>query len=294
MKFLKGGLILLNICSLSLALDGSTQSITDKDTLEQLSELQSYLTDDQLLPPKKGLKTVVVQYYSSENELSGIMMCSVVQDGFSLIITGYDGKITLRIKCYFGLNEEEIPMTKYVLTGVDVFSHYGLYSDTTAEIDSSVVVDGDLQVSANSKVGGDLQVDGTITKKVGSSYVEIPTKTIYQHLIVLSGTTTKVVLKLLCNVETRMTTMSDVIALINELYNDHGHSGSYPMTIDCNGYFVGNNSTKTIVQLIFDGAICSYEVLADDFTSESIDDASTVFDTIGQISTVDDTVYRLN
>lgn len=288
MKFLKGGLILLNICSLSLALDGSTQSITDKDTLEQLSELQSYLTDDQSLPPKKGLKTVVIQYYSGDNELSGIMMCGVIQDGFSLIITGYDGKITLRIECYFGLNEEEIPMTKYVLTGVDVFSYHGIYADYPVEIDSNLKVGDDLTVNGN------LHVNGTITKKVGSSYVEIPTKTIYQHLIVLSGTTTKVVLKLLCNVETRISSVNDVIALINELYHDQGHSGSYPMTIDCNGYFVANNSTKTIVQLIFDGAICSYEILADDFTSESVDDASTVFDTLGQISTVTDTVYRLN
>ena len=288
MKFLKGGLILLNICSLSLALDGSAQSITDKETLEQLSELQSYLTDDQSLPPKKGLKTVVVQYYSGDNELSGIMTCSVIQDGFSLIITGCDGKITLRIECYFGLNEEEIPMTKYVLTGVDVFSYHGIYADYTVEIDSNLKVDDDLTLN------GDLKVDGTITKKVGSSYVEIPTKNIYQHLIVLKGTNALVVLKLICNEEHPMTSKTDVISLINEIFSDQDYSSSKPMTIDCNGWFITSNYTVSIIQLSFNGLLCTYETVKEGFGTETVVDTTTIFDKLGQIDTVTDTVYRLN
>lgn len=276
MQVLKGGIILLNLCAMSLALDGTSQNITNKDVLEQLSELQMYINGDTSKSPKVGYKPVLVQYRSNTEGFSGIILCSLISEATDIQIIGCDGRITIEINCSFAQNEEEIPMTPFVLNSATVTSSLGVSS-----LGNVVAVN-------------DIITDGTIYKKIGSSYVEIPTKTIYQHLIVLSGTTSKVVIKLLCNVETRMTTMSDVIALINELYNDQGHSGSYPMTIDCNGYFVGNNSTKTIVQLIFDGAICSYEVLADDFTSESIDDASTVFDTLGQISTVDDTVYRLN
>lgn len=288
MKVLKGGIILLNLCALSLELDNSTQVITDKETLEQLSELQMYINSDTTKKPIIGYKPVAVQYYSTPNGFSGIMLCTLISEGTDIVIIGYDGRITLRILCLFNYNEEEIPLTPYVLGSAEIQSSLGIKSDDEALFNSAVSMSDDLTVD------GDLQVDGTITKKVGSSYVEIPTKTIYQHLIVLSGTTTKIVLKLICNVETRMTTMSDVIALINELFNDQGHSGSYPMTIDCNGYFVVSNSTKTIVQLIFDGAICTYEILGDDFVSDSIDDELTVFDTIGQIDTVDDTVYRLN
>lgn len=134
----------------------------------------------------------------------------------------------------------------------------------------------------------------TISKKVGSSYVEIPSKTIYQHLIVLKGTNTLVILKILCNEEQRMSSMNDVIALVNNIFNAQGHSDSYPMTIDCNGIFVNNTASLSIVQLVFDGSLCSYEVVDDGFILDSFDDDATAFDLLGQISTVTDTVYRLN
>lgn len=276
MQVLKGGIILLNLSVMSLALDRTTQEITDKDILEQLSELQMYINEDTTKKPIVGYKPVAVQYYSEEGGFSGTMLCTLISEGTDITIFGYDGKITLRIICSFSQNQEEIPLTPYVLVSTEVKSSLGVYSEDTA------------------KIGGDLLVDGSILKNVGSNYVPIPTKEIYQHLIVLSGTTSRVVLKLLCNQQQPMTSKPDVISLINEIFSEQGYSSSKPMTIDCNGFFVANNSTKTIVQLIFNGTKCTYEILGDDFVSDSVVDTTTTFDALGQIDTVTDTVYRLN
>lgn len=282
MKVLKGGIILLNLCALSLALDGSTQDITDKDILEQLSELQLYHNGDLSKNPQIGFKPVLVQYRSIEQGFSGVVLCSLISEANDIEIIGSDGRITIEIYCSFVQNEEEIPMTQFVLEGATVHSTLGLYTYDTIETDNDL------------KVGGNLQVDGTITKKVGSSYVEIPTKTIYQHLIVLKGTNALVVLKILCNEEIGMTTMNDVIALINTIFNDQGHSSSNPMTIDCNGFFVSNNYAVSINHLSFNGSLCTYETMEESFGTETVVDTTTTFDALGQIDTVTDTVYRLN
>lgn len=284
MQVLKGGIILLNLCAMSVALDGTTQSITDKDILEQLSELQMYTSKRPII----GYKPVLVQYRSNENGFSGVVLCSLISEASDIQIIGCDGRITIEIYCSFLQNEEEIPMAPYVLEGATVHSTLGLYTYDTIETDN------DLKVGGNAKVGGNLQVDGTITKKVGSSYVPIPTKNIYQHLIVLKGTNALVVLKILCNEEYPMTSMSDVISLINTIFNDQGHSSTYPMTIDCNGFFVSNNYTVSINQLSFNGLLCTYETMDEGYGVETIVDTTTTFDKLGQIDTVKDTVYRLN
>lgn len=288
MQVLKGGIILLNLCAMSVALDGTTQSITDKDILEQLSELQMYINGDTSKRPIIGYKPVLVQYRSNENGFSGVVLCSLISEASDIQIIGCDGRITIEIYCSFVQNEEEIPMTPYVLDGATVHSKLGLYTY------DSIDTDNDLKVGGNAKVGGYLQVDGDIIKKVGSEYLPIPTKTIYQHLIVLKGTNSLVILKLLCNVEERMTVMSDVIALINELYNDQGHSSTYPMTIDCNGFFITSNYVVNINHLSFNGSLCTYETMEESFGTETVVDTTTTFDALGQIDTVDDTVYRLN
>lgn len=288
MKVLKGGIILLNLCAMSLVLDGSTQNITDKEILEQLSELQLYHNGDLSKNPQIGFKPVLVQYRSIEQGFSGVVLCSLISEADDIEIIGSDGRITIEIYCSFTQNEEEIPMTQFVLEGATVQSTLGLYTYDTIETDN------DLKVGGIAKVGGDLHVDGTITKKVGSSYVPIPIKNIYQHLIVLKGTNALVVLKIICNEEYPMTSKTDVINLINEIFNDQGHSSSNPMTIDSNGFFVSNNYAVSINQLIFNGLLCTYETMEESFGTETVVDTTTTFDALGQIDTVTDTVYRLN
>lgn len=282
MQVLKGGIILLNLSAMSLSLNGTSQSITNKDVLEQLSELQMYINSDTTKKPIIGYKPVAVQYHSEEGGFSGTMLCSLMSEGNDITIQGYDSRITLSIVCSFSHNQEEIPLTPYVLVSADVQSSLGVYTDSNSQFGN------DLTVS------GDIKVDGTIFEKVGSSYTPIPTEIIYQHLIVLSGTTSRIVLKLLCNKQQPMTSKPDVISLINQIFSEQGYSSSKPMTIDCNGFFMSNNYAVSIIQLSFNGLLCTYETLDDAFGTETVVDNTSTFDALGQIDTVTDTIYRLN
>lgn len=286
MQVLKGGIILLNLCTLSLVLDGSTQSITDKETLKQLSELQMYINSDTTKKPTIGYKPVAVQYYSEENGFSGTMLCTLMSEGTDILIIGYDGRITLSIYCGFTYNQEEIPMTPYVLDSAEVQSSLGVYSEDNSQFG------GDLKVIGTVKVGDDLQVDGTITKKVGSSYVEIPTKTIYQHVIKIIGDNT-LFIKIICNVAEPLTDVNDLIALINELFNDQGHSSSNPMNIDVTGVIFVNTTVNNVLNITFNGSTCTYDVIDDSNVTDILTESS-MLQYCTNVTEFKDTVYRLN
>lgn len=280
MQVLKGGIILLNLCAMSLVLDGTSQNITNKDVLEQLSELQMYINDDTSKSPKVGYKPVAVQYYSEENGFSGTMLCTLMSEGNDILIIGYDGEITLSIYCGFTYNREEIPMTPFVLNSATVTSSLGVYSED------------DAQFGGNAKVGGNLQVDGTITKKVGSSYVEIPTKTIYQHVIKIIGDN-PLFIKITCNVANALTNVNDLIVLINELFNDQGYSSSNPMNIDVSGFISLNNTANIVINMTFNGEKCIYYVVDDNNVYDTIAESS-MLEYCTNVTEFKDTVYRLN
>lgn len=77
-KRLIGGLVLLNLCSISLSIDGGEQDITNKDVLDQLTELRSFIDEKRdFSKDVKDLKPVVVQYRSSASKIDGIVECNM-------------------------------------------------------------------------------------------------------------------------------------------------------------------------------------------------------------------------
>lgn len=103
-KRLIGGLILLNLCAISLDVTAGEVDITDSGVLEQLKELRSFIDEKRdFTKNAKDLKPVLVQYRSSASKIDGVVQCnmgfntdalhlnicgtSIQKDGSSLTIT---------------------------------------------------------------------------------------------------------------------------------------------------------------------------------------------------------------
>ena len=89
---LVGGLILLNLCAISLSLSAGEQDITNNDVLDQLVRLREYIDEKRdFTKESKGLKPVLVQYRSSVSKIDGVVECNLSfnTDALHLSIGGY-------------------------------------------------------------------------------------------------------------------------------------------------------------------------------------------------------------
>lgn len=79
MNRLVGGLVLLNLATISLNLSAGEQSITDPDVLKQLEDLRIFIDENRDFSKQssKGLKPVLVQYRSNESKFDGIVLCNL-------------------------------------------------------------------------------------------------------------------------------------------------------------------------------------------------------------------------
>ena len=79
MRRLVGGLVLLNLATISLGLSAGEQSITDPDVLKQLEDLRIFIDENRDFSKQssKGLKPVLVQYRSNESKFDGIVSCNL-------------------------------------------------------------------------------------------------------------------------------------------------------------------------------------------------------------------------
>lgn len=77
-KRLIGGLVLLNLCSISLGLTSGEVDITDSGVLEQLKELRNFIDEKRdFSKASKELKPVLVQYRSSTSKIDGVVQCNM-------------------------------------------------------------------------------------------------------------------------------------------------------------------------------------------------------------------------
>lgn len=108
-----GGLILLNLCAISLSLSTGEVDITNQEVLNQLVDLRNFIDEKRdFTKESKGLKPVVVAYRSSASKIDGIMNCNLSfnTDALHLSIAGYsvqaDGTpITLTINVEYEFTE---------------------------------------------------------------------------------------------------------------------------------------------------------------------------------------------
>lgn len=103
-KRLIGGLVLLNLCAISLDISAGEIDITNEGVLEQLKELRTFIdVKRDFSKESKQLKPVLVQYRSNASKIDGVVQCnmefntdalhlnicgtSIQKDGSSLTIT---------------------------------------------------------------------------------------------------------------------------------------------------------------------------------------------------------------
>ena len=77
-KRLVGGMILLNLCAISLSVNGGEVDITNEDVKSQLVELRNFIDEKRdFTKGAKDLKPVLVQYRSSESKIDGVVQCNM-------------------------------------------------------------------------------------------------------------------------------------------------------------------------------------------------------------------------
>ena len=77
-KRLIGGLVLLNLCSISLDSTAGEVDITDNEVLEQLKELRTFIDAKRnFSKASKELKPVLIQYRSSGLKIDGVVQCNM-------------------------------------------------------------------------------------------------------------------------------------------------------------------------------------------------------------------------
>lgn len=77
-KRLIGGLILLNLCAISLDVSAGEVDITNDGVLEQLKELRTFIdVKRDFSKESKQLKPVLVQYRSNASKIDGIVQCNM-------------------------------------------------------------------------------------------------------------------------------------------------------------------------------------------------------------------------
>lgn len=115
MRKMLGGLILLNLLSISLDVTAGEIAIENQEVLNQLVDLRNFIDEKRdFTKQSKGLKPVVVAYRSSASKVDGIMNCNLSfnEDAYNLSIAGYsvqaDGTpITLTINVEYEFTEYE-------------------------------------------------------------------------------------------------------------------------------------------------------------------------------------------
>lgn len=77
-KRLIGGLVLLNLCAISLDTSAGEVDITDSGVLEQLKELRTFIDEKRNFTKNaKDIKPVLVQYRSSASKIDGVVQCNM-------------------------------------------------------------------------------------------------------------------------------------------------------------------------------------------------------------------------
>ena len=71
-------MVLLNLCAISLSLNGGEVDITNEEVKSQLLELRNFIDEKRdFTKGAKDLKPVLVQYRSSESTIDGVVQCNM-------------------------------------------------------------------------------------------------------------------------------------------------------------------------------------------------------------------------
>lgn len=219
-KRLVGGMILLNLCAISLSINGDEVDITDEDVKSQLVELRNFIDEKRdFTKGAKDLKPVLVQYRSSVSKIDGIVQCNMGFNtdalhlsigGTAVLSTG--DKLTININVvyqytnYVGytIKTAKLNVTTFEKTNVDI-------DDAIATIDldelkiSSLLQNG-RKVNIILERNSDIYMFATgVYNEFSSSYDEI----LCTPLSVEVGETNKFITRIVINKTTKVCTFFD-------------------------------------------------------------------------------------
>ncbi|MBO7693042.1 MAG: hypothetical protein J6T10_10470 [Methanobrevibacter sp.] len=149
------GLVLLNLCVISLDVTAGEVSISNQEVLDQLVDLRNFIDEkrDFTKQSAKGLKPVAVQYRSSALKVDGIVYCNLSfnTDALHLSIAGYS------------VQADGTPLS-LIINVVYEWTEYVGYTIKSAKINAtkSFAVDG-ASFGDDVTIDGDLDVDGDIS-----------------------------------------------------------------------------------------------------------------------------------
>ena len=155
MKKMLAGLVLLNLCAISLDVTAGEVSISNQEVLDQLVDLRNFIDEQRTFTKQsaKGLKPVAVQYRSSASKVDGIVYCNLSfnTDALHLSIAGYS------------VQADGTPLT-LTINVVYEWTDYVGYTIKSAKINAtkSIALDG-ASFGDDVAIDGDLDVDGDIS-----------------------------------------------------------------------------------------------------------------------------------
>lgn len=151
MKRLSGGLVLLNLTAISLALTSGEVDITDAGILEELTELRQFIdVNRDFSKGFKNLKPILIEYRSSASSFNGITQANLSFNTDALHMS-------------IGANTIQADGKLLVITINVVYEYtdYVGYTIKSAKINAfEQIAGGDASFTGDVSVGGDLEVIG--------------------------------------------------------------------------------------------------------------------------------------
>lgn len=152
------GLVLLNLCVISLDVTAGEVSISNQEVLDQLVDLRNFIDEkrDFTKQSAKGLKPVAVQYRSSASKVDGIVYCNLSfnTDALHLSIAGYS------------VQADGTPLS-IIINVIYEWTEYVGYTIKSAKINATksfaledIAIDGDVDVTGDVSITGDLEITG--------------------------------------------------------------------------------------------------------------------------------------
>lgn len=165
MKRLSGGLVLLNLTAISLALTSGEVDITDAGVLEELTELRQFIdVNRDFSKGFKNLKPIMIEYRSSASKFNGITQANLSFNTDALHMS-------------IGANTIQADGKLLVITINVVYEYtdYVGYTIKSAKLNAyETLADGDATFTGDVGIGGDLEVTGDISgdKISGNEIIE--------------------------------------------------------------------------------------------------------------------------
>ncbi|MBO7696341.1 MAG: hypothetical protein J6T10_27200 [Methanobrevibacter sp.] len=172
-KRLSGGLILLNLTNISLGVTSGEVDITDKDILEQLTELRAFIdTNRDFSKGFKNLKPVLMEYRSSASKFNGVTQCnlSFYEDALHMSIGAIVNNGGKYLNITIMVEYESVDYLGYQVKTATI-NAYEKEALTGANIEGDVDITGDVNITGDVDITGDFTADEIVEKMSGYSFV---------------------------------------------------------------------------------------------------------------------------